>query len=100
MLSIRYDVKGLDFLGLVGNCKCSVWDRVHGTVNSQSAVKNKRIKVQTSKQAGNLRRYYWNLAVKEIAHVLIHEMPAASYTYIYNNYNIMTVNSYNIQSDV
>lgn len=38
------------FFGLVGNCKCSVWDRAHGTVNSQSAVKNKRIKVQTSRQ--------------------------------------------------
>lgn len=46
MLSIPYNVKGLGFFGLVGNCKC----RAHGTVNSQSAVKNKRIKVQTSRQ--------------------------------------------------
>lgn len=52
MLSIPYNVKwlGFFFFGLVGNCKCSVWDRAHGTVNSQSAVKNKRIKVQTSRQ--------------------------------------------------
>lgn len=68
MLSILYNVKGLDFFCLVGNCKCSVWDRAHGTVNSQPAVKNKRIKVH--KQADNLRRYYWKLAVKEIAQVV------------------------------
>lgn len=91
------------FFGLVGNCKCSVWDRAHGTVNSQSAVKNKRIKVQTSRQ---LKKVLLKVSSERnsssclfLPTVLIHEMPAAS-GYIYDNYNTMTVNSYNIKRDV